>query len=87
MRKSHDFCSRWLVRMKSTTGMLLSKDQIQSWISSRMQKKKKKLKGVRMKKDLAEDQMIEEVESDYMDSVEIAMRINRNVLNMFLANG
>jgi hypothetical protein len=31
---------------KLTTGMLLSKDQIQSWISSRMQKKKKKSKGV-----------------------------------------
>jgi hypothetical protein len=30
---------------KSTTGMLLSEDQIQSWISSRTQMKKKQSKG------------------------------------------
>ena len=48
---------------KSTTGMLLSEDQIQSLIGSRTQKKKKKSKGVRTKKDLAEDQMIQEVET------------------------
>ena len=47
---------------KSTTGMLLSEDQIQSWISSRTQKKKKKSKGVRTKKDFVEDEMIQEVE-------------------------
>jgi hypothetical protein len=47
---------------KLTTGMLLSEDQIQSWISSRTQKKKKKSKRVRTEKDLAEDLMIEEVE-------------------------
>jgi hypothetical protein len=48
---------------KSTTGMLLSEDQIQSWISSRTQKKKKQLKGVGMKKDLVEDEMIQEVKT------------------------
>jgi hypothetical protein len=47
---------------KYTTGMLLSEDQIQSWISSRTQRKKKTTKGVRRKKDLVEDEMIEEVE-------------------------
>jgi hypothetical protein len=48
---------------KSTTVMLLSEDQIQSWISSRMQKKKKQSKGVQTKKDLVEDEMIQEVKT------------------------
>ena len=46
---------------KLTTGMLLSEDQIQSWISSRTQKKTKKSKGVRTKKDFVEDEMIQEI--------------------------
>jgi hypothetical protein len=46
---------------KLTTGMLLSKDQAQSWISSRTQKIKKQPKGVRRKKNLVEDEMIQEV--------------------------
>ena len=41
--------------------MLLSEDQIQSWISSRTQKKKKKSKGVQTKKDFVEDEMIQEI--------------------------
>jgi hypothetical protein len=48
---------------KLTTGMLLSEDQIQSWISSRTQKKKKQSKGVQTKKDLVEDEMIQEVKT------------------------
>jgi hypothetical protein len=48
---------------RDTTGMLLSVDQIQSFISTSTQKKKKveKENGVRSEKDVTEDRMVQEV--------------------------
>ena len=48
---------------RDTTGMLLSVDQIQSFISTSTQKKKKvdKANGVRSEKDVTEDRMVQEV--------------------------
>jgi hypothetical protein len=44
---------------RDTNGMLLSDDQIQAWINSRTQKKKKQSKGQQTEKDIEEARLVE----------------------------
>jgi hypothetical protein len=47
---------------RDTSGMLLAEDQIQSWINSRTQKKKKGNRGQQTDKDIEENRLVDDLE-------------------------
>ena len=49
---------------RQTTGMLLTVDQIHSWINSRTQKRKKREKGMQTEKDIEQERQIQEATAE-----------------------
>jgi hypothetical protein len=51
---------------RDTSGMLLAEDQIQSWVNSRTQKKKKETQGQQTDKDIEENRLVDGLGKSYI---------------------